>query len=285
MPQGLHAQFTSTVEGDVVDQSQAAIPEVTITLTNVDTRVSNETVTNASGVFRFPNMPPGRYHLRASKTGFQTIIQENIVLESGRIQSVPVTLPVGAVTEQITVTEAVTQIETSNPKIGTTVSNAYVQNIPLSLRNIYNVVALSPGVTGFAVTSGDSFQSITRGGASANGMRMYSNGYYVDGSPVNDMADGGGAKLSPNPDSVEEVQVSTNDYAAQWGRSAGVLTQVVSKTGTNDYHGSLFWFHRNNKLTSRTFLQSTPNALTGRTIPVSNRNDFGGSFGGPIVKE
>jgi len=143
---------------------------------------------------------------------------------------------------------------------------------------------LAPGVTGFGM-GGDSFTTISGATATANGMRMLSNGYYVDGAPVNDMADGGGAKLLPNPDSVEEVRVSTNDYSSQWGKNAGILTQVVSKTGTNDYHGTLYWFHRDNILTSRTFLQSTVNPALGRAFPAYRRNDAGSSFGGPIRKE
>src|SRR5439155_1289835 len=174
--------------GTVADQTGAAVAEAKLTLTNIDTGVALETLSNSSGTYRFPNVPPGKYKLRVTKPGFQTVIHESIVLESGRVQSVPISLAVGAM-------------------------------------------------------------------------------------------------LLPNPDSVEEVRVSTNDYSAQWGKNAGILTQVVSKTGTNEYHGTLYWFHRNNKLTSRTYLQSTVNPALGRAFPAYRRNDFGGSVGGPIRKE
>ncbi|MGH9721724.1 MAG: carboxypeptidase regulatory-like domain-containing protein, partial [Bryobacteraceae bacterium] len=236
----LWAQFTSSVNGTVADQTGAVVPEVRLALTNVQTGVTIDTACNAAGIYRFPDLPPGRYRLRASKTGFQTVVQENIVLESGRIQEISIVLPVGAVTQEVTVTGVAVSVETTNPKISTVVTNEYVQNIPLGLRNVYNVIQLAPGVTGFGM-GGDSFAAISGAGATANGMRMLSNGYYVDGSPVNDMADGGAAKLAPNPDSVEEVRVSTNDYSAQWGKNAGILTQVVSKSGANDYHGTLYW--------------------------------------------
>src|SRR5947209_12430033 len=280
----LLAQFTSSVQGTVIDESGAAVPAVELRLSNVETGVTITATSNDSGIFRYPDLPPGKYRLRATKTGFQTLVQENITLESGRIQNVPVTLRVGALSEQVTVVEAVIPVETSNPKISSTVTNEYIQNIPLNYRNVYNVQQLAPGVTGFGMTA-DSF-AVNQGAAvQANGQRIYSNGYYVDGAPVADMADGGLAKLTPNPDSVEEVRVSTNDYSAQWGKNSGILTQTITKSGTNSYHGTLYEFHRDNQLTARTFLQSTVNPTLGRATPVYRRNDFGGSFGGPIRKD
>lgn len=280
----VRAQFTSSVQGTVIDQSGAVVPEVQLALTNVDTGVTITTRSNESGIYRYPDLPPGKYRLRATKTGFQTLVQENIILESGRVQSVPVTLTVGAISQEVTVREFVIPVETSNPKVSSTVTNEYIQSIPLNYRNIYNVQQLAPGVTGFGMGS-DSF-AVNQGAAvQANGQRIYSNGYYVDGSPVADMADGGLAKLTPNPDSVQEVRVSTNDYSAQWGKNAGILTQTVTKSGTNDWHGTLYEFHRDNQLTARTFLQSTVNPALGRAMPVYRRNDFGGSFGGPIRKD
>jgi hypothetical protein len=278
------AQFTSSVQGTAVDESGAAVPGVALRLTNNDTGVSLSTVSNEAGIFRYPDLPPGKYTLRASKPGFQTVVQENIALETGRVQAVPVTLKVGAVTEEVTVTGNVVPVETSDPKVSSTLTNEYIQNIPLSRRNVYNVQMLAPGITGFGLSS-DSFSVNQGANITANGMRQYSNGYYVDGAPVADMADGGLAKLTPNPDSVEEVRVSTNDYSAQWGKNAGVLTQIVTKTGTNSWHGTAYEFHRDNDLTARTFLQSTKNPLTGHSIPVYRSNDFGGSLGGPIHKD
>jgi len=283
-PSVVLGQFTSSVQGTIVDATGSSVPDVELRLTNVETGVTLTTRSNEAGLFRYPDLPPGRYTLRASKTGFQTLVQENIVLESGRVQSVPITLKLGSVTEQVTVTEFVIPVETSNPKISSTVTNEYIQNIPLNYRNVYNVQQLAPGVTGFGLGS-DSFSVNQGASVAANGMRIYSNGYYVDGAPVADMADGGLAKLTPNPDSVEEVRVSTNDYSAQWGKNAGILTQTVTKSGTNDWHGTAYEFHRDNALTARTFLQSTVNPSLGRATPVYRRNDFGGSFGGPIKKD
>jgi hypothetical protein len=284
LPSVVLGQYTSSVQGTVVDPTGSSVPDVELRLTNVNTGVTATARSNDAGLFRYPDLPPGKYRLQTTKTGFQTLVQENIILESGRIQSVPITLKVGAITEQVTVTEYVIPVETSNPKISSTVTNEYIQSIPLNYRNIYNVQQLAPGVTGFGLGS-DSFSVNQGASVAANGMRIYSNGYYVDGAPVADMADGGMAKLTPNPDSVEEVRVSTNDYSAQWGKNAGILTQTVTKSGTNDWHGTVYEFHRNNVLTARTFLQSTVNPTLGRATPVYRRNDFGGSFGGAIKKD
>src|SRR5436190_364421 len=142
----LHAQFTSSVQGTVSDQTGSIVPEVRLALSNVDTGVAIETASNEAGIFRFPDLPPGKYRLRATKTGFQTVIQENIVLESGRVQSVAISMPLGAVTQEVTVTAALTAVETTNPKISTVITADYVQNFPLGLRNIYNVMQLAPGV-------------------------------------------------------------------------------------------------------------------------------------------
>ncbi|MBZ5583799.1 MAG: TonB-dependent receptor [Acidobacteriia bacterium] len=282
----LRAQFTSGVEGTVIDATDAVVPEVALQLTNVDTGVSLATITNGAGRFRFIQVPPGRYTLKASKVGFRPALQENIVLESGRIKEVPLKLELGAVSQDVAVQADVAPVETTDPKISTVVTNEYVNNIPIAQRNIYNVIGLAPGITGYTnQLNSDAFQTINGTRASANGARMNTNGYYVDGSSVNDMADGGGAKLTPNPDSVQEVQVTTNDYSAQWGKNSGILTQVVTKTGTNQVHGSLYWYHRDNELAARTYLQNTINPVTGRIFPAYRRNEGGFSLGGPIRKD
>ena len=162
--------------------------------------------------------------------------------------------------------------------------------LPLSGRNVLNVIAQTPGVTGTGLVSdragsNDIFNAVNSPSVTANGQRGSSNGFYVDDTSVNDNPDEGGAKLSPNPDSVQEVRVSVNNYSAQYGRNSSVLTQIVTKSGTNGLHGSLFEYHTNNKLTARNEFQNAPNPITGRILPVFRRNEFGGSVGFPIRKD
>ncbi|MBZ5621937.1 MAG: carboxypeptidase regulatory-like domain-containing protein [Acidobacteriia bacterium] len=209
-PAPLRAQFTSGVDGTVTDATQAVVPEVKLELINTDTGVTLATLTNSSGRFHFIDLPPGHYTLKASKTGFRVSVQERITLESGRIADIPLKLEVGSISQEVAVQADVAPVETTNPTISAVVTNDYVNNIPTGNRNVYNLIGLTPGVTGIVNqpgTTNDAFQIINgTARANANGARVNANGYYVDGSSVNDMADGGGAKLTPNPDAVEEVR-------------------------------------------------------------------------------
>ena len=162
--------------------------------------------------------------------------------------------------------------------------------LPLEGRNALNVIAQTPGVTGSGLVSdragaNDIFNAANAPSVTANGQRGSSNGFYVDDTSVNDNPDGGSAKLSPNVESIQEVRVSVNNYSAQYGRNSSVLTQITTKSGTNQIHGSLFEYHTDNKLTARNVFQNTPNPITGRIVPVSRRNEFGGSMGLPIRKD
>jgi hypothetical protein len=283
------AQFDSAIEGIVSDTTGAVIPDVQVVLTNVDTGVSRRTTTSSGGYYRFPSLPPGKYRLTATKPGFDTVVQEDIILEAVRVQSVPITMKPGALVTQVTVTGAPPAVETTEAHVSGLTTGIAVHDLPLAGRNILDVVAQTPGVTGIGMVGdwrggNDIFNLVSGAFINANGQRGSSNGYYVDDTSVNDNPDGGGAKLAPNIESVQELRVSVNNYSAQYGRNSSVMTQVVTKSGTNDLHGSLFWYHQDNALTSRTYLQNTPD-VTGHIIPTFRRNEFGGSAGGPLRKD
>jgi hypothetical protein len=285
----LRAQFDSAIEGIVSDSSGAVIPDVEVALTNQDTGVAREGTTNAAGYYRFPSLPAGKYKVTATKSGFQTVVQPDIVLEAVRVQSVPLTMNIGTVTTQITVTGAPPVVETTEAHVSGLTSGLAVHDLPLAGRNILDVVSQTPGVTGIGIVGdwrggNDIFNLVSAASVNANGQRGSSNGYYVDDTSVNDNPDGGGAKLAPNVESVQELRVSVNNYSAQYGRNSSVMTQMITKSGTNNLHGSLFWYHQDNALTSRTVFQNTPD-VTGHIIPTFRRNEFGGSAGGPIRKD
>jgi len=281
----LRAQFSSAIEGIVSDPSGAVIPEVELVLTNVDTGVAQTTHTTSAGYYRISALPPGKYKLAAKKEGFQTAIQDNILLEIARIQNVSLTMSVGQVTTQVEVTAAPPMVETTEARVSGRISGGAIQDLPLIGRNVLSSIAQAPGVVGTGLTgfndfyNTSSFVSIT-----ANGQRGSAQLFFVDDAATMDYPSGGGTKLSPNPDSVEEVRVSANNYSAEFGRSSGVLTQVITKSGASDLHGSLFWYHQDNVLTSRTVFQNIPDPTSGRVTPATLRNEFGGSFGGPIRK-
>lgn len=286
----VYAQFNSAIEGIVSDPSGAVIPDVDVTLSNVDTGVSYKARTASSGYYRFSALPAGKYKVTARKEGFQTVIQENVVLEAVRVQSVPLTMTVGAVRTEVTVTAAPPAVETTEAHVSGLVSGVAVNDFPLAGRNILGVVAQTPGVTGTGIVSdvagaNDIFNLVSGVAVSANGQRGSSNSFYVDDTSVNDNPDGGGAKITPNVDSIQELRISVNNYSAQYGRNSSILTQIVTKSGTNDVHGSIFWFHQDNAITARNFLQNTVNPLTNHIVPTSRRNEFGGSLGAPIRKD
>jgi hypothetical protein len=284
------AQFSSSIEGTVTDPTGSPVPDVAIRVVNELTGVASTTRTSGTGYYLVPALPVGRYRVEASKEGFSTAIQRDVVLESARVQSVPLQLAIGAVATQVTVDAAPPAVETSEARVSEVTTGQEVITLPLSGRNVLNVIAQTPGVTGTGLVSdragsNDIFNAVNSPSVTANGQRGSSNGFYVDDTSVNDNPDEGGAKLSPNPDSVQEVRVSVNNYSAQYGRNSSVLTQIVTKSGTNGLHGSLFEYHTNNKLTARNEFQNAPNPITGRILPVFRRNEFGGSVGFPIRKD
>ena len=284
------AQFNSSIEGTVTDASGAVVSEVDIRVTNEATGLESTTKSSNMGYYRVPALAAGHYRVEASKEGFNTAVQNGVVVDVARVQAVPLTLSVGHVDTKVEVTGTPPVVETSEAHISELTTAQEAIALPLAGRNVLNVLAQTPGVTGSGLVSdragaNDIFNAANAPSVTANGQRGSSNGFYVDDTSVNDNPDGGSAKLSPNLESIQEVRVSVNNYSAQYGRNSSVLTQMTTKSGTNQIHGSLFEYHTDNKLTARNVFQNTPNPVTGRILPVSRRNEFGGSIGFPIRKD
>lgn len=283
----LFAQFHSAIEGTVVDSSGAAVAGAEVVLTNQDTGVAVTATSNETGLFRFPSLGLGKYTLTATKTGFQTVKQENIALAAEETRTVPLVLKVGAIQETVTITEDAAAIQLAESKIASGISSQEITELPLTGRNIFNLVSMTPGVTGIGQASGGAFDnnvfSLVNGGqTNANGQRGDANAFYLDNTYATSNPDPGVYNLTPNPESVAEVHVAVNDYSAEYGHSGGLVIQAVTKSGTNQFHGSLFEYHTDNHM------QALPFVPTGSPIPilpVSRRNEFGGSIGGPIQKD
>lgn len=279
-------QFSSSIEGNVTDVSGAIIPSAKVVLTNTDTGVVQITQSNDAGVYRFPALGPGHYKVTASAPGFATFTQENINLTAMRVQAVDVKLPIESTQSTVTVTETPSAVETDEAKIQTVTSELEIQELPIQSRNVYGVANQTPGVTGTGFMGGqtDIFNATNTPAIVANGAPNHSNTYLLDGVSLDDSPSGGDAKLTPNPDSVGEVVVSTTDYSAEFGKAGSLVTQITSKSGTNQFHGSGFEQFKNNNLTARTEFQNYKDPLNGYITPFTN-NEFGGSFGGPIRKD
>jgi hypothetical protein len=283
-----YGQFNSTIEGNVTDASGSPVPNCKITLKDIDTGVEHKTTTNSAGDYVFPTLPPGHYTVTAVATGFQTFVQENLTLLASSMLKVPAKLTVGNVATTVNVTAEPPPVQTDEAKITTVVTQLELNDLPLADRNILNVVALTPGVTGTGMMGGNSQGVMVANqfpAISANGTPNSSNEFYIDGTSVNDSPSSGDARVVVNPDAISEVVVSANEFAAEYGRGSGVVVQMVTKSGTDQFHGSLFELLQNSALNARNEFQNTANSATGHVIPPSRLNEFGGSFGGPIWKD
>ncbi|MGB6431449.1 MAG: carboxypeptidase regulatory-like domain-containing protein [Candidatus Acidiferrales bacterium] len=268
---------TATVVGTVTDNTGAVVGNAQVTITNPDTDFTRATPTNSSGQYRFELLPIGNYVLDVTASGFKKFVQQGIVLTVNQVATVDVTLAIGSISETVNVTGAAPTVNTSNAEIGTTVNNGEVENLPIVNRNVYTLLALTPGVQSSAFTdTAVGFQqqvTMINGGTDGGAGSV---GYYLDGG-LNQTGIRNTGNALPSPDAIQEFRVETNNYNAEYGRSAAGIINVVTKSGTNDLHGSLFEFVRNTDLNAN-------NAFNTSTTPIYHRNQFGGTVGGPIRK-
>ena len=274
---GLNAQLTSsTIFGSVVDRTGSGVPDAQVIVTNSGTNLSRTVSTNKRGLYRIEFLPVGSYQVEITVTGFKKFVQTGITLEVNDSARVDANLDIGTVNETVSVTAEAPLVNTSNGSIGRTVSSSEINNLPLVNRNVYTLLTLTPGVESSAnsiVLGYPEQRTMINGGADGGAGSV---NYYLDGgSNMTGLRNTG--NIAPNPDAVQEFRVITNNYSAEFGRFAGGVINILTKSGTNDFHGSLFEFLRNDKLNANTW-----NALTK---PPLRRNQFGGSIGGPIRKD
>ncbi|MGH9658214.1 MAG: carboxypeptidase regulatory-like domain-containing protein, partial [Bryobacteraceae bacterium] len=271
----LSGQFSSQIEGTVRDPTRAMVPSATLTLLNTATGIEATVQSSAAGYFRFPSLPAATFKLTAAVAGFKTTEISDLRVEVGETRTVNITLEIGTATTAVTVAAEATAVELSEARVSSVVESRQFNQLPLLGRNLFGLVALTPGVTG---TTGlaDVFGSEQQVAVNAAGQRGEQNGYAVDSGSVTSMVRHGRVNLQPNAESIQEMRVSVNNFSAEQGNDAGASINVVTKSGTNDWHGTASWFHWNNKLHSRNIFQTR--------LPVFRRNEAAGSFGGPVVK-
>jgi len=272
----LAAQITTTtITGTVTDPAGAAIPNATVTAINTATNLTRSTQTGGQGEFRLEFMPVGDYTVEISVEGFKKFVRTGIVLEVNVPVRVDATLQIGGTNETVTVTSEAPLVNTDNAQIGRTVSNNEITNLPIVNRNVYNLLTLTPGVESSAnsiVLGYPEQRTMINGGVDGGAGSV---NYYLDGG-TNMTGLRNTGNIPPNPDAVQEFRVITNSYSAEYGRFAGGVINILTKSGTNQIHGSLFEFLRNDKLNANTW-----GALTKAPY---RRNQFGGTVGGPIRK-
>lgn len=275
------AQSTrSEILGTVTDPSAAAISGAKVRVRSLDTGVVEETESDAEGRFRFRQLLLGNYEVQVEKTGFAKYVQGPITLRLNQNADISVKLEVSQMSETVTVAANATVVNTTNAEVGTQFESKRVSELPLAPdRNIMNLALQVPGVsqlsngqTGFAA-GGVNFSS--------NGMRLRSNNFMIDGQDSNDPSVTGNQQTINNPDIVAEVRIITNQFLPEYGRSAGSVVNVVTKSGTNDFHGSAFWFHNSNRFNT---LNNREKATGVTKVPWRIENQFGGTVGGPVIK-
>ena len=265
---------TGSFSGTVTDSTGALVPKAKITATNVATGISREMETDESGTYRLTNMSPGVYDVRIEHEGFKSVLFSHVSLNVDAVLTLDVKLTVSAVRENLVITsESVAPVDLNDAQIGNLVNSRQMTDLPLILRDPYQLILLSPGV----IQSNTLF-----GGFSVNGSRERSNNFLLDGSDNNDPDMGtavGGRGLSfLNPETTQEFRVLTNSYLPEFGRNSGAIIDIVSKQGTNDFHADVYWFGRYTALSAKDFFAQD------RSQDPFVRNQFGYSIGGPIQK-
>ena len=262
-------EATGRIIGIVTDQTGAVIVGAKITITNTATQVSRETVSDPNGNYQILALPLGTYRITAEQQGFKKIVSDEKNLQINQVLRVDPVLQVGASNETIEVSVQSSTVETVNPTLGASVTSRPIVNLPLNGRNVLQLALLQPGVT---ETTGPS------GGFSISGGRGDSVTYLLDGGNNNNLLNNL-VVFNPNPDTVAEFRILTSNYTAEYGRNGGGIVSVVTKSGTNDIHGSAFEFLRNNALNANSFF----NNLNKVPREVLKRNQFGFTLGGPLT--
>lgn len=282
-----HAQTASSGQlvGDITDPSGAAIPKAKVVAKETATGEARTVATDRAGHYVVPLLPPGTYSVTASAAGFASGAANNITVPAATSTTVNLQLTVGTSEQTVTVTSNAEMLQTENAALGQTTDTTTVTALPLTSRNFTEILQLNPGVA----SSLPNAASLGKGtvDVNVNGARVSDNGYQLDGEDaLNLQVQGSTGILAesgvsiPNPDAIEEFRVQTGAYDASYGRSAGGNVDLVTKSGSNQYHGDIFEFLRNTVFDGNDFFRNS----TGASRPILRQNQFGGTFGGPILK-
>jgi hypothetical protein len=280
---------TGALRGTVTDPSGGVLPGVTIKVTSAATSQTRTVVTQANGAYLVPFLPVAVYRVEASSKGFKTAVFEKVEVNVTETKVVDIRLQVGSFTETVTVQAQPAQVETTSSALGNVTDQHMVENLPLVTRNYTQILGLSPGVSGEVNNSADigrglSSEAAATGGYSVGGSNTNDNNFQMNGSEVNDLIGEGtisGGIPVPNPDSLQEFKVQVGQYDASYGRNAGANVDVVTKSGTNAFHGDVWEYFRNTALNANDYFLNQQGLPRG----VLNQNQFGFTLGGPVVKD
>jgi hypothetical protein len=296
------AQFKASIQGTVTDPSGAIVSGATVTVTNQETGKAQQVTSGDDGFYRVTGLPPGRYSVSGEIAGFKKKVIEEVIVSAEEPRGVDLKLEAGQVAETVTVTATaeVAPLQSENADVSRAVTKTEILRIPQVGRDPYELLRLTPGIfgdgarggnggsTGFPNTAGPGgsnnsiFQTENQVPISANGQRLSANNFMVDGVSVNSQTWGGAAVITPNQESVKEIQVLSSSYSAEDGRNSGAQVKVVTQNGTNDLHGSAFFKYNDPDLNAFNRYNGPDNAPPVRVNQMFRQ--FGASVGGPVVK-
>jgi hypothetical protein len=282
---------TGALAGIVTDQTGAVVPNVSIVLVNDATGETRSAASQSNGAFAFLLLAPGPYHVEASKEGFKKATRAGIRVNVAETTKFDVQLEVGTLQQTVIVSGAPAMAQTESSALGRVVGEQVVSNLPLVTRNYTQIIALSPGIstnvtnaTELGRGSGGQTSETEGEGVFVHGARQYDNNFQMDGIEINDIEGSGGESggiAIPNPDTIEEFKVQTGQYDAGFGRGAGANVNILTKGGSNQFHGTVFEFFRNELLNANDFFFNQ----TNQKKPALRQNQFGFTLGGPIRKD
>ncbi len=286
IPQPAHGQqVMAAITGSVVDPTGAPVPDAKVTATDIDRGSVFSTVTNGDGVYDLPHVPIGNYNIKVEHQGFQGLRRSNITLELNQVARLDFSLKIGDVSTSVTVTEAPPLLQTDSTQVSTVMDAHAIENIPLETRNYNQLVLLTPGaITTSPASFNTGLATFNSGRPYINGNREQANFYLLDGVDNNEFVDNNVA-FSPNVDAIAEMNIITNNPSAEFGHFLGGVISVSLKSGTNQFHGDLFEYLRNDFFNANEWSRNfSPDPSVNSAPPAQRWNQFGGVVGGPIIK-
>jgi Carboxypeptidase regulatory-like domain/TonB-dependent Receptor Plug Domain len=280
-------KITGTITGVVTDPQGAVVSGAQVTATNQGTGLSRVATTNSSGVYVVPDLPPGSYEVRVKAPSFKEFIAKNVTLDTSSTATINAALSVGAAGDQVTVEATTIQVETTNGAVGNVVSGQEVRELPLNGNNFIQLTQLVPGVSSLS-----DFNTVKKGlegntDFSVNGNNTTGNIFLVDGVNNNDVGSNRTILVYPSTQAIDEFKILRNSYGAEYGQAAGAIVSIVTRGGTNQFHGGASYYGRNTALNAADYFTKrihSENPLTAPKDPL-RRNDYLFNFGGPVVKD